>query len=269
MDFQTEAIKSTFDVRDYTINADQNLPTEFSCPVKVLVKNQGFKPTCVAHAAASVVEYHHKRQNNNRYRAFSTEFIYGTREDGYYVGDGMSIRDALKTLHKYGDPYKTDCPGNNDYEKAMNVVRTNWDAYKEFAYPHRISNYYRCYSNDDIKTALVKHGPVLVSMNTYDNAQIVDDMYVYDETAEHGCHCVMIYGYNERGWLVQNSWGQLYAGDGRFMMPFNYRFNEAWGIADELNEGELNIKKQNAFTNAIYCLYNTVVNWWINVTNRT
>lgn len=264
-----EAVRSTFDIRDYTINADTNLPTEYTCPSKVPVKNQGTKPTCVAHAAASLVEYHHKRQHDNNYKAFSTEFIYGMRDVGYYVGDGMMIRNALKTLQKYGTPYKTECPGNNDVKEAMKNVNEKLDTYIELAHPHRISTYYRCTSNDAIKTALVKHGPVLVSMNTYKGAKIVDDTYTYDPKAESGRHCVMIYGYDERGWLIQNSWGTLYAGDGRFVIPFDYKFNEAWGITDEIISDELNIKKRNKFTDSVYKIWNKIVNWWLDITDKT
>lgn len=264
-----ECRRSTFDVRDYTINASTDLPAEYTCPAKVPVKNQGSKPTCVAHAAASLVEYHHKRQHDNNYRAFSTEFIYGIRDIGYYVGDGMMIRNALKTLQKYGTPYKTECPGNSDVKEAMEKINSNIDTYKELAYPHRISTYYRCNSNDEIKTALVKHGPVLVSMNTYAGAKIVNDTYTYDVSAEHGRHCVMIYGYDERGWLIQNSWGTVYAGDGRFVMPFDYKFNEAWGSTDEIISDELNIKKRNKFIDIVYKIYNMIVNLWLNMTDKT
>lgn len=264
-----EAVRSKFDSRDYTINESTNLPETYSCPAKVPVKNQGSKPTCVAHATASLVEYHHKRQHDNSYRAFSTEFIYGTRDVGYYVGDGMCIRDALKTITKYGDPFKSDCPGNNDVKEAINNIASDVDKYRQLAYPNRISAYYRCKTNEAIKTALVKHGPVLVSMNTYDGAKIVNDVYTYDGNADYGRHCVMIYGYDDRGWLIQNSWGTAYAGDGRFVMPYSYKFNEAWGVTDEIVEDDLTIKKTNAFTKWFYKLYNKLVNWWLDLTDKT
>lgn len=267
MKFTNEAIRSSFDIRDYTIKAGTDLPTEYCCPVMVPVKNQGSKPTCVAHAAASLVEYHHKSQHD-LYKPFSTEFIYGTRDIGYYVGNGMMIRNALKTLQKYGDCFKSDCPGNNDVKEAINNVTSNLNNYRELAYPHRISTYYRCRSTEDIKTALVKHGPVLVSMNTYSGASIFEDVYVYNSKAKHGRHCVMIYGYDERGWLVQNSWGTNYAGDGRFVIPFDFKFNEAWGVTDTITSDELNIKKRNKFTNFIYKIYNKIVNWWLDLFNK-
>ena len=264
-----QVVKSPYDARDYTISADKELPEKYSLPAKVPVKNQGTKPTCVAHALASLVEYHNKVQNDNNYRAFSTEFIYGTRDIGYYVGDGMAIRDALKTIQKYGDPYKTDCPGNNDVAKAMETINAKVDAYRELAYPHRISTYYKVNNEDEIKTALYKHGPVVVSMNTYEGATIENDIYTYDKNAKSGRHCVLLYGWDERGWLVQNSWGTLYAGDGRFVIPYDYKFNEAWGVTDDINSPEVNVKKRNAFTNFIYKVYNAIVNWWLKVTDKT
>lgn len=262
-----EVIRSPFDIRDYQINTDINLPDEYVCPVLVPVKNQGSKPTCTAHAVASLVEYHYKRQHNGVYRTFSTEFIYGLREIGYYIGDGMRIRDALKTVNKYGVPFYHYCSGNNDCAEAMRHVNEKLDYLKELAYPHRSSAYYRCEGVDAIKTALVKHGPVIVSMNTYNNARIFDDIYTYEPTdTKRGCHCVMIYGYDSRGWLVQNSWGIPFAGDGRFVIPFSYEFNEAWGITDDIVNDDIKVKKRNWFMDIIYNVYNKLVNLWLDKT---
>ena len=257
--------KDNYDARDYKIKTSKDLPESYSCPSKVPVLNQGSKPTCVAHAASSVVAYHYKRQHDNQYKAFSTEFIYGIREDGYYTGDGMRIRDALKTLTKHGCPFKTDCPGNNTVERAIDNVNKHIDKYKELAYPHRVSSYYRCETNDAIKTALVTDGPVLASMNTYDGATIVNDTYTYDATKDHGRHCIMIYGYDERGWLIQNSWGKLYAGDGRFVMPYDFKFNEAWGVTDSIIEDNIKVPSTNKFMSTLYKLLNAVVNWWLDL----
>ena len=106
MNFINEVIASPFDARDYHIAvASTDFPEEYHCPIFVPVKNQGSYPTCTAHACSVVMEYHHLRQTDE-FEKFSTEFIYGLREPGYYVGDGMVIRDALKTMLHYGDPYE-------------------------------------------------------------------------------------------------------------------------------------------------------------------
>lgn len=258
-----DVVNSQYDARDFTIAAAADFPAAFSLEVNVPVKNQGFQSTCVAHALSSVIEYHHKRQHGV-YERFSTEFIYGYREAGYYIGEGMRIRDALKTIQKYGDTFSSDCSGNSDCEKAMKKVSENIDYLKGLAYPHRISAYFKINNADELKTALMKHGAVVVSMNTYDDSKLIDDVYTYDTTKDHGCHCVFIYGWNEKGWLVQNSWGVLYGGDGRFIIPFDYKFNEMWGVVDNITEGELIKPKRNKIFDLFYFLFNKIINLFFN-----
>ena len=268
MNFQVEAIRSSFDIRDYVIKEKQDLPNTYKCPIEVPVKSQGSKPTCVAHGTSSLAEYHYKRQNNNSYKVFSTEFIYGLRDIGYFIGDGMMIRDALKTLKKYGIPFYEDCPGNNDIKEAVLNINNNLDRLVELAYPHRISAYYKCNSQEGIKTALITNGPVLVCMRTYRGATLENDIYTWDPKANYGLHCVFIYGWDERGWLVQNSWGSSYGGDGRFVIPFSYKFKEAWGVSDNITSCDVIIKKRNAFLDLIYKGYNKIVNFWLNLIDK-
>lgn len=255
------AVKSTYDIRDYTITADSNFPVSFALET-VPVKNQGSKPTCTAHALSSVCEYHHQRQHDE-YARFSTEFLYGLREIGYYIGYGMRIRDGLNTLLKYGNVFNGDCEGNNDYVDAMNRVSKEADHLKELAYPHRISAYFKINNADELKTALMKHGVVVVSMNVDDNHRLVNDVYTYNDKNDYEVHCVFIYGWNEKGWLVQNSWGYLYGGDGRFVIPFDFKFNEMWGITDNITDGNINKPKRNKILDVIYLLINKLFNLFV------
>lgn len=250
-------VKSPYDVRDYTIETDAEFPEAFSLET-VHVKNQWTIPTCTAHALSSVCEYHHRRQHG-WYERFSTEFLYGLREQDYYVGRGMRIRDGLNTLLKYGNVFESDCEGNHDYVDAMNHVSKDVDKLKELAYPHRIRAYFKINNVDELKTALIHHGPVVVSMNNYEKSRIIDDVYTYDSTKDYGTHCVFIYGWNEKGWLVQNSWGYLYGGDGRFTIPFDFKFNEMWGITDNITD-ELNKPRRGKILDFIYSMINKIVN---------
>lgn len=258
-------VESSYDARDYKIKADSEFPEEFELPYKVSVKNQGSKPTCVAHAVSSLIEYHNLIETG-KYRKFSTEFIYGTRDIGYYIGDGMVIRDALKTVQKYGDCYYADCPGNHDTADAMNNVNEKVEEYRDLAYPHRIGSYYRVKTPEEIKTALMNHGPVVISMTCKDNAYIADDVYHYPQDAENsGRHCVLVVGWNENGWIIQNSWGALYAGDGYFTLPFDFKINEAWGTTDQKDDCSLLKRKtRNKFMNKVYEIINRIVNWFYN-----
>ena len=258
-------VESSYDARDYKIKADSEFPETFELPYKVSVKNQGSKPTCVAHALSSLVEYHNLIETG-KYRKFSTEFIYGTRGIGYYIGDGMVIRDALKTIQKYGDCYYADCPGNHDTADAMKNINEKVEEYRDLAYPHRIGSYYRVRTQEEIKTALMNHGPVVISMTCKDNAYIADDTYCYPQGAENsGRHCVLIVGWNENGWIIQNSWGALYAGDGYFTLPFDFKINEAWGTTDQKDDCSLLKRKaRNKFMNKVYKIINRIINWFYN-----
>ena len=250
-------VKSSYDIRDYTITAESQFPETFCLPT-VPVKDQGLKPTCVAHALSSLVEYHHRRQHGF-YNRFSTEFIYGLRETEYYIGDGMRIRDGLNTLVKYGNVYESDCLGNHNYVNAMKNVSKDEEHLKELAYPHRISGYFKLDNADEVKTALMKYGVVVVSMNTYKGDTLKKDIYSYPVNAEKGDrHCVFIYGWDERGWLVQNSWGKLYGWDGRFVIPYDFKFNEMWGIADDIVGDDIVKPKRNKWLDVIYKIINKI-----------
>lgn len=251
-------INSAYDMRDYTIKAGADFPDEYKCPVEVPIKNQLTKPTCTAHALASLVEYHNKRQHGT-YRKYSTEFIYGFRPDGYYIGDGMCIKDGLNTLLKYGDVYYTDLAGNSNYEKAAEKVREDLVPLIAKARPHRISAYYKLNTADEIKTALMRDGVVVASMNTYDGAKLVDNVYTYDKNAKHGAHCVLIIGWTRDGWLVQNSWGYLYGDSGRFYLPFDFKLNEAWGVTDDITD--ITTPKRNKWLDVLYLALNAVINF--------
>lgn len=253
------AIQSPYDVRDYTIKPHIEFPKEFSLKIQVPVKNQWSKPTCVAHALSSTIEYHHKKQYGS-YRKFSTEFIYGLRDSSNYLGEGMVVREALKTIQKYGDVYYTDCPGNHTVQDAMSIVNTKIDELKELAYPHRITAYFKINSPEELKTALMEYGPVIVVMNTYDNDKVINDVYTYNPDNPRGSHCVFIYGWNENGWLVQNSWGKLYAWDGRFTIPFDFKFSEMWGIVDDIVENDIIRPNRNKVLDIVYKIINTIIN---------
>jgi C1A family cysteine protease len=256
-DILTNAVTTAeYDIRDYTIKAGTEIPDEYKCPVEIPVKNQHTKPTCVAHALASLVEYHSKRQSG-KYRKFSTEFIYGYRPEGYYVGNGMCIKDGLKTLLNVGDVYYTELEGNSNFERAMEKVRENVGTLAQKAKPHRISAYYKLNATDEIKTAIMRDGFVVASMNTYKGAKLVKDVYTYEQTAEHGRHCVLLIGWTKDGWLVQNSWGYLYGGDGKFILPFSFKLNEAWGVTDDITD--ITTPKRSKWLDVIYKLINAVV----------
>ena len=159
-----QVIKSPKDSRDYSLKTTlSNLPKTFALDMG-RVKSQGATSTCVAHALATVIEYHNYKQQGI-FSEYSTEFIYGYKEPDYYTGEGMVVRQALNTILKHGDPYLKDCPGNHNKAAAQTHVMANRHSLTTLGYPHRISGYAKLENSEEIKTALIKYGPVICTID--------------------------------------------------------------------------------------------------------
>ena len=254
------ALLSPYDIRDYKFIADTTveLPQTFELP-SVSVKNQGSVGSCVAHACSSLVEYHNKCQEHTN-TIFSTEFIYGYRPEGYYIGEGMYIREALKTLQKVGDCPLTALRGNNKCPKAMKNVNSRFDELKELAYPHRISTYMLVKGQTAMKQALMQNGYLIISMPWYKDYKLKDGVYTYTSTEKSGNHAVVIYGWNENGWLVHNSWGKGWGKKGKFILPFDFKLNEVWSVTDNIVNNDIDKPGNKWYVKAFGKLINFVVN---------
>lgn len=255
-------VVSPIDIRDYRVAVTaQEFPKTFSLPL-VTVKDQGSIGSCVAHACSSVVEYHNKRQENTD-TIFSTDFIYGYRPFGYYIGEGMYVRNALKTLQKVGDCPLAVLEGNHTCPEAMEAVKANLDQLKKAAYPHRISTYAKVKTVNEIKQALMSYGYVVVSMHWYKNSKLENGIYTYSKKSGiSGGHCVIIYGWDEKGWLVQNSWGKHWGLDGRFIIPFDFKWKEAWAVTDKIVGDIEYIDPRN---NWFIRVFGKIINWFLNL----
>lgn len=262
---ETKGYLEKIDLRDYHINknvaAAQDYPEEFSLETSWMkVKNQGHVSSCVAHAMSTILEYHMKGEVD-----LSTNFIYGIQNKLCgHDGEGMYLNDALKIAKEYGDMMEVDCGGNTEVpkcwepaEKALEDVEKANRA-KQF----RIKSYYSCKDESSIKYALMNYGPLLIAVKWYDKYKIKDDQLIFDTTTNYGGHAMVCYGWNKDGWLIQNSWGRIFAGDGRFVLPYSSPFREAKGVVDMPNEGDIVVPSHdNKIWDFILKLVSAVVNF--------
>ena len=252
--------RSKFDIRDYKIKVGSvEFPETFELQ-KIPVKNQGLSPTCTAHAAASLVERHNLKETG-KYELFSTEFIYGAQLNT--LTEGMSIREACEILKDYGDPKYEDCPGNNKINKASKNVKDNFDELCKAAYPYRIKGYYRVKTPEEIKTALMTDGPVIFYFATKKHATTLSGVYTYDPNAKsNGLHAMLIVGWDEIGWICQNSWGVTCGKGGYFTLPYDYEICDAFGCIDMENDMSNYIVKKKT---KIRTFFYKAINWFMNL----
>jgi aminopeptidase C len=48
-----------------------------------------------------------------------------------------------------------------------------------------------------------------------------------------------VYGWNEIGWKVQNSWGEKWGDGGCVIIPYDFQLIECWTLTDTVIEGTI------------------------------
>lgn len=259
------------DLRDYKLSKictlSEDLPEKYSVSMTHNIKSQGSVCSCTAHALSSILEYH----DNNRY-TLSTNFIYGIQRKLYgEEGPGERIRVALGIANNYGDPMKSLCYGNNEIESVYKIAEESFENEEclKDAYKHRIKSYVKLNSDRDIKFALMNYGPVIAGIKWYNSYHFNEATSFLDPDKSQGAsgyHAIMIYGWNESGWLCQNSWGTGWGNHGLFKIRYDYGITEAYGVIDdkELSSDHPEIIKpvhDKDWLEAILKFINKIINW--------
>lgn len=253
------------DLRDYKVAAsvkEYDFPNEFMLENLPKVKNQKNVSSCVAHSLSSILEYH-----DNSVHKLSTNFIYGIQNKLFNRDDeGMYISEACKIAKDYGDMLETDCPGNNEVPDCYKIAENAFDNTEklERSKAHIIESYFNCSTVNDIKYALQTYGPVLASIKWMGNWNFKKDgtlMETSNNEEPLGYHAIIIVGWNENGFICQNSWGKSFGNAGRFILPYKIKIEEAKGIKDSpVTDENIVVPKRNAFLDFIYKILNWILN---------
>lgn len=246
--------ESPKDLRDFRVCSNISkitLPTEYKLmPTKI--KDQGSVNSCVAHALSSMLE----KKNETE---FSTGWIYGYRPEGYYQGEGMYPREALKTLLNMGAVKEESFSYNVEMQKAKQVVDENLILLDALADEYKITAYARLYTISEIKSWLyTKNIPVPMSIATdnlkLDRKNIIEIPEVYPNCG----HMMLIIGWNETGFIVQNSWGEAWGDKGTAILPYEYVIREAWGVTIDENAKDIKKPAFNIIRQILMILINTI-----------
>ena len=228
--FKEKSDKRDFKYYSHLAKA-QKLPLGFKLDTSD-VKDQGIVNSCVAHTLASFLEECYLDANIK----FSTGFIYGYRPFGYSQEQGMYPRQALKTLKHVGDVEYKDFEHNKEMKEIKELVDKDIDNLKQRAQSYSIESYARIYEEHEIKSCLIKGVAVPISIPVYGDIEL-DEKNIIQITNKpiSGYHMMLIYGWNEYGYLVQNSWGKDWGDNGTAILPYEYEIDSAWAISTLTN----------------------------------
>jgi hypothetical protein len=268
------AIPARHDPRDaryaFAVLATQRGLIGQATPVKLYpewlapIRDQGPYGMCVAYALTTLMEYLQHRESLTHSETvvpesgYSQGWIYGNRLASDYQGEGMDTREALATLVRDGVPFKTDLPYVGEYPNCSKVVGlTKISLWQKARYncPKTYSAIAWAYP-EEVKAALVQFGALAVTIAIY------EPFMAYGSPAETsfdsmspflnptgtilGYHEMVMIGYNERGVIVQNSWGTGWgAGPGRgyVLIPWNSNIvQEVWALTDWTPQPQISIE---------------------------
>ena len=275
MEYRTFALgakEPKVDLRDYTYEPETVLAAELPEHFELWtppVKNQGFVGSCVAHTAAEIEEYFNYIEGKNPYN-LSVGYIYGCRYD--YKGEGMYLRDALKTLSKKGICTHEEFPYNKEVPEIISLFNEQNNIGWLTDETHKITSYFNIKGEnieDKVKRCLMNNGPIMMSVPWYKDFKVIDGIITSPSNFDcsYGGHCILLYGWNKDGWLIQNSWGENWGNGGRAIYPYNYPIKELWGVTDTDN-GDIKKKEHNKVSNFFIKIVNAIINFFNKLTSN-
>lgn len=224
-EYLLSGLLSPRDSRDFV--AEAIFPKDFTPPPSLdyrrhllPVRDQGTLGACAAISGACMKEYQEKKDIDlDEY--LSPQFIYNNREN--QTLEGMHCRDVMTILKNLGCCIERLYP----YGKIEGPNKIPKKAYED-ALNFKISGYAQVFTVDTLKQALFKNGPCLILMPLYKNYDKLP-WYPKPNTTLLGTHVMTAVGYNSKGFIIRNSWGDKWQDKGYFYLPY-----KDWGIAWEV-----------------------------------
>ncbi|MET0335429.1 MAG: C1 family peptidase [Rhizobacter sp.] len=230
------------DARDRPFRPQVSLPPAATLfpALPLPIKNQGDTNACTGFGLALVVEHLLRSAKRERTPAISSFMLYSMarRYDefpGSVQDKGSSLRGALKGWYKHGACGETLFPELDMPPASRNISEDWWfDAVKR-----PLGAYYRIdtRSLSDMHAALNEVGILYASAGCHSGWDVgltlpftkrrpttfknVWEIPVQGGMANHPGHAFAIVGYNERGFLIQNSWGPEWGSHGYAILTYD------------------------------------------------
>ncbi|VVU95084.1 Papain family cysteine protease [seawater metagenome] len=168
------------------------------------IRNQGSQGSCAAQTAACMKEWQ-ERQDIGYINHMSPQFVYNNREN--QASEGMYARDVMKILSIKGCCTELDYP----YGKIEDPKEINDGTIKK-AKNFKIKSYAKITTINGLKKALLINGPCYIAFPVFNNSM---RMWIPKQGEKRdGGHAMTVVGYNNKGFIIRNSWGRSWGDNG-------------------------------------------------------
>lgn len=187
------------------------------------IRDQGSRPTCAAQTFSAIMEYQYTRTDGD-FRYDSPMFIYNLREN---PGEGMSGKD----LERIGGTYGICSESTFPYIQSNYLTTPPTEAFTE-AKLTRTKDMVVLNTIEDVKKFLVFYGPCYMAFLVHNFGP---QPWIRTGEDSFGGHAVCIVGYDKKGFLIRNSWGDSWADNGYSTFLYE-NFGVQWEILGFINE---------------------------------
>jgi len=180
------------------------------------VKDQGKTDTCAGQTAACIKEY--QEFHDTQVRAdFSPQYVYNNRVNKPEAG--MYGRDVMRIMHELGVATEYAYPFGSTQDPSDDVIAQ--------AKEYRVKEYARVQTIDGAKEALFQDGPLYISFPVFNYGTAM--WKPRPSETQRGGHAMAVVGYNAKGFIIRNSWGDKWGDKGHCIYPYE-DFGAHWEI---------------------------------------
>ena len=190
----------------FKVNKKMKMPVSYSYKDNLPdVLNQGSQPICVPCSVSAFINWCINVDNNYDNKTdhnVDLKSIYSAKTTS--GNNGMTFKDAFKFIRTKG-------------------VKTNIGLYK-------VDEYFKIGSIEQLKQALICNGPCLGALPVYNDG--CEFWYETRGDSYLGGHAIAIVGYNQKGFIIRNSWGKYWGDKGYTLIEYEdfNSFYEIWSV---------------------------------------
>lgn len=200
------------------------------------VYDQGPTSSCTGNAIAAAIQYGLKCQSKDPFLPSRLFIYYNERLMEGTINDpdaGAMIRDGIKSVAKQGVCPETYWP----FDLNRVVEKPDLNAYNQ-AQRSIIKQYSRVpVKLANIQNVLIHNIPIVFGMTLYgsfmENSVALNGIVPMPSSTDSivGGHAMLIVGFDDKNFIVRNSWGEGWGDKGYCYIPHEYLTNE--NLADD------------------------------------